>query len=281
MSGSARSACRSRPRRRPRGRTGGPRRRTYPRSWIVEMIDDACDGRPPDASSSSVLTSDASEKRGGGCVKCCSGRTSRQRQGLLGGELREPCSRRPRRRRRRAPRHTRGGCPSKIIVRPLARSRVAGRRPTRPAPRLDVDPDLVEPRPRPSAWPRSRCQISGVQRGAGPGPGRRLTRSGVRRADVGRIASCASCAFARLRLVTGAARPGQYSAPNSVLTSSAISRSAASAIVQRVGPHVGDEPDRALARQVDAFVQALGERHRLARREPELAGGFLLQGRTW
>ena len=38
------------------------------------MIDAYVDGRPMPLSSSS-LTSDASENRGGGCVKCCSGRT--------------------------------------------------------------------------------------------------------------------------------------------------------------------------------------------------------------
>ena len=46
-----------------------------------------------------------------------------------------------------------------------------------------------------------------------------------------------------------------------------------------VGPHVGDQPDRALPREIDALVEALGERHRLAGAEPELAGRFLLQGR--
>ena len=49
--------------------------------------------------------------------------------------------------------------------------------------------------------------------------------------------------------------------------------------VHRVGPHIGDEPDRTLARKVDALVQALGERHGLAGAEPQLAGGLLLQRR--
>ena len=41
---------------------------------MVDMIAAYVDGRPMPRSSSS-LTSDASENRGGGCVKCCSGRT--------------------------------------------------------------------------------------------------------------------------------------------------------------------------------------------------------------
>ena len=47
----------------------------------------------------------------------------------------------------------------------------------------------------------------------------------------------------------------------------------------RVGPHIGDEAYGALARKIDALVQALGHRHRLARAEAELAGGLLLQRR--
>ena len=45
-----------------------------------------------------------------------------------------------------------------------------------------------------------------------------------------------------------------------------------------VGSHIGNEPDR-LAADVDAFVQALGHLHGLARREAELARGLLLQRR--
>ena len=48
---------------------------------------------------------------------------------------------------------------------------------------------------------------------------------------------------------------------------------------ERVGPHVGDQPDRALPGQVHSFIEALGERHRLAGAEPELACRLLLQGR--
>ena len=45
-----------------------------------------------------------------------------------------------------------------------------------------------------------------------------------------------------------------------------------------VGSHIGNEADR-LAADVDAFVQALGHLHGLARREAELARGLLLQRR--
>ena len=48
--------------------------------------------------------------------------------------------------------------------------------------------------------------------------------------------------------------------------------------VHRVGPHVGDEADLALAGEVHALVQLLGDPHGLARGEPELAGGLLLEG---
>ena len=47
---------------------------------------------------------------------------------------------------------------------------------------------------------------------------------------------------------------------------------------ERVGSHVGDQPDRALARQVHSFIEALREGHRLPGAEPELAGRLLLQG---
>ncbi len=47
---------------------------------------------------------------------------------------------------------------------------------------------------------------------------------------------------------------------------------------ERVGPHVGDQPDRPLAGQVHSFIEALRQGHRLARAEPQLAGRLLLQG---
>ena len=45
-----------------------------------------------------------------------------------------------------------------------------------------------------------------------------------------------------------------------------------------VGSHVGDEAD-GLAADVDAFIEALGDLHRLLGREAELARGVHLQGR--
>ena len=50
------------------------------------MIDAYVEGRPI-PSSSSVLTSEASVNRGGGCVKCCSGSDLEHAQELLGREL--------------------------------------------------------------------------------------------------------------------------------------------------------------------------------------------------
>ena len=47
--------------------------------------------------------------------------------------------------------------------------------------------------------------------------------------------------------------------------------------VHRVGPHIGDQPDGSLTGQRDAFVQPLGDRHRLARGVAELPRGLLLQ----
>jgi hypothetical protein len=46
--------------------------------------------------------------------------------------------------------------------------------------------------------------------------------------------------------------------------------------VDRVGPHVGDEPG-GLAADLDALVETLGHRHGPLRPEPELAAGLLLQ----
>ena len=47
----------------------------------------------------------------------------------------------------------------------------------------------------------------------------------------------------------------------------------------RVGPHIGDEPDRSLAREVDPLVEPLGQGHRAAGGEAELSGGLLLERR--
>ena len=48
--------------------------------------------------------------------------------------------------------------------------------------------------------------------------------------------------------------------------------------IERVGAHIGDEADLALA-DVDAFVQLLRDAHGLLRAEAQFARGFLLQGR--
>src|ERR687897_738338 len=96
-----------------------------------------------------------------------------------------------------------------------------------------------------------RCQIR-VYRRSWSRSRAAATRSGVRSAEVGRIASCASCALRDL------AERGLGDR-------------------ERVGPHVGDQPDRALAGQVHSFIEALRERHRLPGAEPELAGRLLLQ----
>ena len=45
---------------------------------------------------------------------------------------------------------------------------------------------------------------------------------------------------------------------------------------QRVGTHVGDETHRALARDVHALIELLGDGHGAARRHVELARGLLL-----
>ena len=47
----------------------------------------------------------------------------------------------------------------------------------------------------------------------------------------------------------------------------------------RVGSHVGDQADRAVAGEVDTFIEALRDLHRPAGAEPQLARGLLLQRR--
>ena len=48
---------------------------------------------------------------------------------------------------------------------------------------------------------------------------------------------------------------------------------------QRVRSHIGDQTDRAVAGDLDALVELLGDRHRAARRHGEAARGLLLQCR--
>ena len=147
----------------------------------------------------------------------------------------------------------------------------------RPGERLDVHAHLVEAGvghlrgdgalPDQAVQP----QLVAIEHAARPAPASAARESDGRpRAPPGRSATW-SC--------SGAARRARRPDRTSALTSSAISRSAVSAMFTRVGPHIGDEPDRALAREVDALVEPLGERHGLARAEPELARGLLLQRR--
>ena len=48
---------------------------------------------------------------------------------------------------------------------------------------------------------------------------------------------------------------------------------------QRIGTHIGNEADRALAADVDALIELLRNRHRAARRHVQLARGLLLERR--
>ena len=96
------------------------------------------------------------------------------------------------------------------------------------------------------------------------------------RGSVGRIASCASWAFLALVL---------YSRMNGATYFCELASDDAADGVDRfrhdrdaVGSHVGDEADR-LAADVDAFIEALGDLHRLLGREAELARGVHLQRR--
>ncbi len=86
----------------------------------MPIVDAYVDGRPM-PSSSIVFTSEASVKRGGGCVKCCSGRTSSMRSacsavssGSMDSASSSGASSRPSKYTRRNP--------SKISVCPVARS---------------------------------------------------------------------------------------------------------------------------------------------------------------
>ena len=238
------------------------------------MIDAYVDGRPI-PSSSSVFTSDASENRGGGWVKCCSGRTS---------SMRSTCSTVSSGKRRL-------GVGIDLVVAPflidadepveherLARgaksvSDIAGRV---PGERLDVDPHLVEAgvgdlrRDGPLPDQAIQPQLVVIE-----DPAHQLRRSehGRRTDGLVRLLRAPRLGLVSPRLVerVGLSVRGLHQFGD--LAERRIGD------VQRVGPHIGDQPDRSLAREVDAFVETLGERHGLARREPELARRLLLQGR--
>ena len=98
--------------------------RTYPRSSSVEIVGAYVDGRPIPFSSN-AFTRLASVKRGGGCVKCCSGSSSSSRSacsavspGSIASASSSGVSSRPSKYTRRNP--------SNVIVWPVARSRYSG-----------------------------------------------------------------------------------------------------------------------------------------------------------
>ena len=100
--------------------------------------------------------------------------------------------------------------------------------------------------------------------------------SGVRATSVGRIASCASCAFFALAGVF-ARRAGQVVGAERAAHMVADGVDRLARHLHAVGTHVGDQAG-GLAVDVDAFVQLLRQPHGLLRAEAELAGGLLLQG---
>ena len=153
--------------------------------------------------SSSSLTSEASVKRGGGCVKCCSGSISVQLQRLALGELAaampsSPSSCRPRRVSSAALAVHRG------VAGEL--QHLAGGAQAVARPRVDVDGGLVVDRrlhlagdeavPDELVEPHVILDVAQLLlvavRGGGQQPPHRLGSYSI---EVGRIASCASCAL--------------------------------------------------------------------------------------
>ena len=115
------------------------------------------------------------------------------------------------------------GARRRVMVRPVARRRY------RAVPcRVDVHPTWLN-RACAICVATVRCQIS-VYSPQLVAVERRRHPIGCPQADVGRIASCASCAL-RDRVLNRRGSDRAYSPPNSVRTSSAISRRAASAMV--------------------------------------------------
>ena len=99
----------------------------------------------------------------------------------------------------------------------------------------------------------------------------------MRNRSVGRIASCASCAF--LVLVLYCARLlGQVVLAEALADQPPAGAQRLARELDAVGAHVGDQAD-GLAADVDALEQALRGLHRAVGREAELARGLLLQGR--
>ena len=163
------------------------------------------EGRPI-PSSSIFLTSDASEKRGGGWVKCWSATTSPRRSGsrsAIGGSMRLSSSlfSSPAALSSWASRYS-FRKPSKARIEPVARSRgpfgVAGSAISTVTWSSSAD----------CIWlATARFQISSYSLRCS-GLRYRPTRSGVSETSVGRIASCASWAFLALLLYSRAA-PGR------------------------------------------------------------------------
>ena len=104
----------------------------------------------------------------------------------------------------------------------------------------------------------------------------RATRSGVRAKLVGRIASCASCAFFTCEEYCRGARAHSASPKRSAMSATRFGDGFARH-GGAVGAHIGNEAHR-LAADVDAFVKALGDLHGARGAEAELARGLLLQG---
>ena len=156
---------------------------------VLDRRDDRRVGRrPADAQLLERLDERRLGEARGGCVKCCSGRSSRSDSACSAessGSRRSPSSSAP---SSRPSAYTRR-CPSKIMVRPLARNRY------RAVPALaSMSTPTWLNRACAICVATVRCQIS-VYRRSWSRSRAAATRSGVRRADVGRIASCASCAF--------------------------------------------------------------------------------------
>ena len=96
--------------------------------------------------------------------------------------------------------------------------------------------------------------------------------------SVGRIASCASCAFLALVCIL-ARRLGHVGACHNPRRSRWRAwHDRRTVDLHAVGSHIGDETG-GLAADIDAFIEPLRDAHGVRGREAELAAGFLLQGR--
>ena len=163
--------------------------------------------------------------------------------------------------------------PSNFIVWPVARSMYAGPSSGAAAP---MSTETWSKRASAICEATARCQISRYRRRLVRGRAPIAISSGRRAAPVGPDGLVRLLRPALLLLVP--ARLGQ----RVLLTVQLLYRfgelgQGLFGDVHRVGSHVRDQADLALAGDGHALVQALGDLHRLARREPELARGLLLQ----